>query len=220
MRLRFLNKKHETGDIWSFIFDPIEDISWEAGQSIRLELPRPTWGISERRFTIASAPHEKHVQITTRMSPSEFKSLLNDLEPGQEIQAHNIEGDFTWKGISGPTLCIAGGIGITPFRALVLDAAKQKTLKDSVLLHRGTDNPALFASEFDQISKKTEEFSYRQLEKRVTEHNLQQIVADWQKRTVFISGSTAMVQEVRKLLIRGGLPENRLKHDIFTGNIS
>lgn len=217
-----MRRIQETNDVWSFFFEPLSKISWEAGQSIRLELQRPTWGISERRFTIASAPHERYLQITTRLTGSEFKNLLAELSPGQEIAGHNIEGSFTWSraDTEPPILCIAAGIGITPFRALLLDAAQKNSLHDVVLLHRSKDNPPVFSTEFSHLSDDNTGFLYHQLISRLSEESVETIVPDWRKRMVYISGSGEMVRQVSKLFALLGLPPERIVRDIFTGNIS
>src|SRR4051812_5628 len=97
MKLRFVSKKSEGSDVWSYFFAPVEAMEWVAGQSIRLELPRETFGVSERRFTIASDPSEGHVRITTRTSGSRFKVLLDDLSSDAVINAYGIEGNFIWE---------------------------------------------------------------------------------------------------------------------------
>lgn len=222
MKLRYVRRIQETNDVWSFFFEPLSKISWEAGQSIRLELQRPTWGISERRFTIASAPHERYLQITTRLTGSEFKSLLAELSPGQEIAGHNIEGSFTWSraDTEPPILCIAGGIGITPFRALLLDAAEQKSLHDVILLHRSKDKPPVFSAELSRLSEAEPGFLYHQLTNRLDEESIESIAPNWRKRMIYISGSSEMVRQVSGLFALLGLPPERIVRDIFTGNIS
>ncbi len=71
-------------------------------------------------FTLASAPTEKVVKITTRISndPSEFKKALLELKQGMTISMSGPVGSFYLKDNS-PTLLIAGGIGITPFRSII-----------------------------------------------------------------------------------------------------
>lgn len=219
MKLRFLEKKQETGDVWSFYFKPLEQVSWQAGQSIRLEILRPTYGYDERRFTIASAPHEAHIQITTRLSGSAFKQLLDALELNQEIEAHNIEGIFTW-GKPSPTLCIAGGVGITPFRALILDAEQNNALDDVILLHRGNETPAIFESEFAHIATTNTGFSYHQLAQRLDLSLLNKLAPDWKSRQIYIAGTPSMIKSLMSMFVENGAKKQQILIDIFTGNLS
>lgn len=219
MKLRFIRKIHETGDVWSFVFEPVDKITWQAGQSIRLELPRPTWGYDERRFTISSAPYENDLQVTTRLSGSDFKHLLDKLEPGQEIDGHNIEGAFMW-GDQRPKLCIAGGIGITPFRPLILQAAKNNSLDDVILLHRSTDKPSVFQSEFEKTAVHNSGLLYHQLSSRLDINTLEKLVPDWKSRDIYLSGSSEMVRVLSKMLLENGAYEQQIKYDVFTGKLS
>jgi predicted ferric reductase len=61
-----------------------------------LNHPNPDVRGVERFFSIASAPREKHVMLTTRFAPksSSFKKALKNLGPGDAIEAHDLEGDF------------------------------------------------------------------------------------------------------------------------------
>jgi ferredoxin-NADP reductase len=112
MKLRFKETRVEAGDVRSYIFAPEEPLEWIAGQSIRLELPRPTYGVDDRRFTIASAPCEKDIAIATRKGISTFKQTLASVKPGDIVNAYAIEGEFVWGPEERPRLLIAGGIGI------------------------------------------------------------------------------------------------------------
>jgi ferredoxin-NADP reductase len=73
----------ETNDIFSFIFAPEQPLQWKAGQLLRYVLnhPNPDDRGVERLFSIASAPHEKHVMLTTRFASksSSFKKALKNL---------------------------------------------------------------------------------------------------------------------------------------------
>lgn len=44
MKLQFLRQVPETDTITTFAFLPQEPLAWTAGQSIRLELPRASYG--------------------------------------------------------------------------------------------------------------------------------------------------------------------------------
>ena len=68
MKVELLEKYHETEDVISFIFKPLEDLEWKAGQFIYYKIPhdKPDNRGIIRHFTIASAPHEEHIRLTTR----------------------------------------------------------------------------------------------------------------------------------------------------------
>jgi glycine betaine catabolism B len=123
MKFTLSATKQEANDTFSFIFAPEQPLQWKAGQLLRYVLnhPHPDDRGVERFFSIASAPHEKHVMLTTRFASksSSFKKALKNLRPGDAIEAHDLEGDFVVDDSEKTFVFIAGGIGITPFRAIL-----------------------------------------------------------------------------------------------------
>jgi ferredoxin-NADP reductase len=218
MRLRFTRKQEEVDGIWSFFFEPLEPLTWIAGQSIRLELPKNTWGVDERRFTIASAPHEKLIRITTRISDSNFKQSLTNLPEGAEVNGYNIEGNFVWGKSKKHRLLIAGGIGITPYRAMLAELAQTKQPAHATLLYSYNAKTVVFGSELDAWQAQDSSLQVVYLpHKRFTIDEHSSLPTYWLESLVYISGPTSMVQELATKLTSKGLPEKNLKLDIFTG---
>ena len=121
--LKLLDIKLEAGNVKTFIFET-GGLTWIAGQSQRYILPQAgtTGAETERRFTIASAPSEEVISISTRITDSSFKQALNALKAGDVIQRKRLKGDFTWEeDMSEQVLLVAGGIGVIPFRAILLE---------------------------------------------------------------------------------------------------
>lgn len=215
MKLALTHKIQETGDIWSFFFEPVEPTPWQAGQSIRLELPRKTWGVEERRFTIASAPHEGHIRITTRLSDSEFKQTLSELKIGSIINGFNIEGSFVWDNSDLNKVFLAAGVGITPFRALISQAAHNKLPLNVSLIYSSRETPALFKDELEAWAKENQGMALYISSDRIT---LPQTII-WNQSLVYISGPEQMVHDLHHQVSLRGVPSNQLKTDLFTGNV-
>jgi len=121
-RLTLLYKKQEAGDIYSFVFKLEGTADWKAGQHGALFIEHEKIPRSFRAFSLASAPSE-NVMISTRITekPSAFKKALSTMQPGQQAALRGPIGSF-YIVDSKPVLFIAGGIGITPFRALIKDS--------------------------------------------------------------------------------------------------
>lgn len=212
MKLRLTGKAQESDDVWSFFFEPTELLTWTAGQSIRLEIPRKTWGHDERRFTIASGPSEGQIRITTRLSGSEFKQALAALEPGQAIDGYSIEGSFVLVEATQPKLFLAAGIGITPFRAILAEAPVRADIR---LLYQSKDQPPVFG---DELSAWLGE-RLRVTPKRLSSDAATAFCPDWQARTVYVSGPEQMVRTIAGELLAEGLPKSQLRTDEFTGDL-
>lgn len=218
MRLGLHKKKKEAGNVWSFFFEPLEPTKWLAGQSIKLELPGAKWGIDERRFTIASAPHEAHLQITTRMSASNFKQRLGALKTGEMIDAYAIEGDFIWGDGTGPRLFIAAGLGITPFRSMLSQAIHDGTKLNTTLLYAHKESPAVFKNELDAWQTTDPSLFVQYLAgSRLDFDKNSSLPSYWQENHICISGPEQMVRDISRKLIDLDVPESHLQTDQFTG---
>ncbi len=75
--------------------------------------------------------------LTTRFAPksSSFKKALKNLRRGDAVEAHDLEGDFVMDDSKKTFVFIAGGIGITPFRAILLDLDYNKKPLNVQLLY-------------------------------------------------------------------------------------
>ncbi len=204
--------------MWSFFFEPLEPAVWEAGQSIRLELPRKTWGVDERRFTIASAPFEQHIRITTRISQSDFKQALAALDSGAEINGANIEGDFVWGDWGKARIFIAGGIGITPFRAILAEKTAANEPLNTALMYSSRDTPPVFLDELKKWAVQDDTFILHVTPERIS-LPLIKTNRGFLNSLVYISGAEQMVRELGSQALANGLPQAQLKTDLFTGSL-
>jgi ferredoxin-NADP reductase len=131
MKLKLVARRAESPGVESFIFKPEKPLVWKAGQFLHYVLnhaPTDDRG-SDRWFTIASAPFERHVMITTRFTSkhgSTFKKTLKALKPGNAIEISDLDGDFIVSDPKKQYVFIAGGIGITPFRSILKQAEHEK----------------------------------------------------------------------------------------------
>jgi ferredoxin-NADP reductase len=182
----------EASETFSFIFAPEQPLQWKAGQLLRYVLnhPNPDNRGVERFFSIASAPHEKHVMVTTRFAPksSSFKKALKNLSPGDAIEAHDLEGDFVVDDSEKTFVFIAGGIGITPFRAILLDLDYNKKPLNAQLLYANRDNDFPYRKELEAIRKRHPEFriDYVVSPNRIDEKSIPRLVPDIQKPMFYV----------------------------------
>jgi len=96
--LKLLDSRPEVGNVMTFVFETGE-LSWVAGQYQKYILPQAgtTKAETEHWFTIASAPTEGVIYLSTRISPSTFKQTLKALRPGETVQSRSLKGNFTWE---------------------------------------------------------------------------------------------------------------------------
>ncbi len=111
----------------AFAFDRPAGFEFTAGQYLTITLPDPRYNDEKgnsRTFSIASPPQEAgRLVIATRMTGSALKRSLAEAPPGTPVSIFGPAGTFTLSPDPTPVVFIAGGIGITPFRSMLLDAA-------------------------------------------------------------------------------------------------
>jgi ferredoxin-NADP reductase len=223
MKFTLRATKQEVNDTFSFIFAPEQPLLWKAGQLLRYVLnhANPDDRGVERFFSIASAPHEKHVMLTTRFASksSSFKKAFRKLRPGDAIEAHDLEGDFVVDDSMKTFVFIAGGIGITPFRAILLDLDYNKKPLNVQLLYANSDNNFVYREELEALRTRHPEFriDYIVSPNRIDQKSIPQLVQDIEKPMLYVSGPEPMVESMDETLKKIGVPEKRIKNDFFPG---
>jgi ferredoxin-NADP reductase len=186
-----------------------------------LDHPDPDDRGVERYFSIASAPHEKHVMVTTRFAPksSTFKKALRNLKPGDTIEADQLEGDFVVEDSENTFVFIAGGIGITPFRAILLDLDHKQKPLNVQLLYANHDQDFPYRQELEALRERHPNFriNYVVSPNRIDQESIPKLVPDLKKPLLYVSGPEPMVESMDEILKAIGVPEERIKSDFFPG---
>ena len=223
MQLKLVETRQEAADVKSFFFEPESPLTWKAGQYIHYKLPHPNAddrGI-ERYFSIASAPFEKRVMLTSRFAQkgSSFKRALASLPIGGRIEADPPEGDFVVEHFDKPLVFIAGGIGITPFRAILLDLKQRKQpLKIKLLYANRTDDLA-FRDTLESLRRENAEFKIEYLigDNRLGGNSIRQAAPDLNSARFYVSGPEPMVESMDRTLKDLGVADSNVVNDFFPG---
>lgn len=229
MRLTFVRKQHEVGDVWSYFFEAPGMPEWQAGQYLNLCMPDVAPVFSDRILTIASAPHENLLQFTTLLSPSPFKQKLDSLQAGDEVEADQLGGDFTYdnvsiipeqSGIQPKRLFIAGGIGVTPYLSIIRDRLRKKESLNAVLLYAGKDEKRPFIKELQQATKTDPTLSIKEYsDVRLTLRQLKKDIPNITDCIVYLAGSQKFSEDLGEGLVASGFPRAQIKYDYFDGYI-
>lgn len=223
MKLTLISKKSEAGGATSFVFQPDSALAWQAGQFLHYTLPHknPDERKTERYFTISAAPFEKNVMVTARFSEkgSSFKKALSALPIGGTIEAEGPEGDFVVDDPSAEFVFIAGGIGVTPYRSILLDLDNKGISIKCKLLYANRDNNFIFREELEALAKKHPNFRIRYFvdPERIDEAAIKQEAPDLAKPIFYVSGPEPMTEAFGKMLLGMGVADARLKRDYFPG---
>lgn len=224
MKLTLKQKKAETLDVTSFIFEPTEPLTWKAGQFLHHVLHhRPTDNRgSDRYFTNAAAPFENHVMITTRITKdtgSSFKKKLVSLAEGKSIEISRVDGDFILDDLSKDYVWIAGGIGITPFRSMLAQLDHEGKQPKITLLYANHDQHIVYKEELEGFAKKNPHLIIKYVfsPEHIDGAKIKELVPDFISKTFYVSGPEQMVDALGETIKKMGIADENLKQDWFPG---
>lgn len=151
--------------------------------------------------------------------PSEYKKAMLELKPGMKVNMSGPVGSFYPKDNS-PTVLIAGGIGITPFRSILkqIEAEGKRDANQIHLLYMDSNKSYLFKDELDAIANQPS-ISVTYFDSR---NDLQQEIDKYTSLykgngQYFIAGPKSMVAEISTYLKNNNIPKGKIKKDAFFG---
>ncbi len=200
------------------------DLKLTPGAAVRVEVDTPS-GKEFRVLSLASAPDKDTIEFAVGVSDSEFKQSLMKLKPGQSVKLSNAKGSMTFDP-TRPTVMIAGGIGITPFRSMI-QHVKGNKLNTPMHLYYSNKTQIPFGSEFTKAAEEMPALNYTEV--------LSKPKADWTGATgriddkflanevpnlpkdakYYIVGPTAMVTGSRDNLIKLGVKPEDIQVEIY-----
>jgi ferredoxin-NADP reductase len=224
MKLTLVAKRPETQDVMSFVFRSDAPLRWQAGQFLHYTVPHPDADDrgATRYFTIASAPFENNVMLTTRFASgrsSSFKHALRQLPEGATVEVSEPAGDFVLEHPSREHVLMAGGIGITPFRSILLDLDHQDLPINATVLYANRTPDFVYKAEIDRLADRHPHLKIHYLVSpaRVTEDSIRSVAADLAKPTFHVSGPEPFVEALGSMLARLDVPDANVKRDYFPG---
>jgi ferredoxin-NADP reductase len=119
-------------------FSAFRSLRFAAGQHGLWLVP----GGGAKPYTIASAPEEDVVTLTTDLSSgSRFKGALCALHDGSSVRFAGPVGGFTLKPDAREVVMLAQGIGITPFRSILRHTSLTGVDVRTTLVHVSARHP-------------------------------------------------------------------------------
>lgn len=219
--LAFIESREVCEGVYSFSFEKGEDIAWEAGQHGLFTLTHKKISGGTKPFTVISLPSDNVIQIAMRIgdNPSEFKKGMLELKRGMTVKISGPVGPFTFKD-SQPALFIAGGIGITPFLAMLKQVERDGNAKDKPirLLYVDSRKQFPFKETLDAMaSRQTVDVIYLESSEDL---NLEiDKFADIHKNNgaYFVAGPKPIVDATSAYLQKKQISGGQIKKDAFWG---
>lgn len=235
-RVRLITRREVAQRTMAFYFERPPGFTFTAGQFIDLTLldpPETDPEANTRAFTIASAPSEEQLLVVTRLRDTAFKRVLTGMPFGTVVNIEGPFGNLTLPEIAvRPLVFLAGGIGITPFLSMLVQAATQH-LPHRLVLFYSNRHPedAPFLHELQDLERKISSYTFV-----ATMTQMEESDGSWTGETgyldhamltkhlqgiesplYYIVGPPAMVKALRAMLNNAGVRQVDIRTEEFAG---
>ena len=206
--------------------------SYHAGQFAFLTFLTPGLSREAHPFTIASAPSSMGCLRFLIKQCGDFTTRLSDLRPADRVLVDGPFGVFSLffqseKMFSRSLVFIAGGIGITPFLAMLEALSRAKHAPPILLVWSVQKKQDLFLSEqfagFRQSIQEpevhyfvTRDPSYQGATQRMNTRSLRPLLEEWTDSRVFVCGPPGMNKSVLRSLEELGFDSKQVITERFS----
>lgn len=220
----------------SFRFEKPASFKFTPGQFIDITLLNPPETDPEgntRSFSIANAPYEDFIMVATRLRDTAFKRVLQKLPLDAEVRIKGPFGNLRLHNDKSRTaVVLTGGIGITPFRSILFNAAKEK-LPHRIFLFYTNRRPedAAFLGELQELEKKNPNFKLiacmTEMEKSrqpwsgerglINHALLEKYLKGASSPVYYITGPPVMSKAMHTMLTDAGVNDDNVRIEEFAG---
>jgi ferredoxin-NADP reductase len=224
-QLRVVEVRRESADTVSVWLTgrSLDRLGAEPGQFFRWRfLTRGLWWAANP-YSLSAPPLPNLLRITVKHAGEHSRSLFT-LQPGTRVLAEGPFGAFTSARRRKPkVLLLAGGVGITPIRAL-FESLPGAPGEITLVYRARTPGEVVFRDELERIAQQRGArllylFGRRGQGRRVdplNAANLDRLVPDLCERDVYLCGPPGMTEHARAELRRAGVPRRQIHHESFT----
>jgi predicted ferric reductase len=196
----------------------LHELRAESGQFFRWRFLTPDLWKTAHPFSLSAAPTRTHLRLTVK-TLGEGSATLQRLERGTWLMAEGPYGAMTAaRRTRRDVLLVAGGVGITPLRAL-FETIPLGPGQDLLLLYRARSTADLiFKAELDQIARQRGARVQYLLGSQVGPFSpelFRHLVPGLPTRDVYLCGPPGMAAAARRALKQAGLPEEQLHEERF-----
>ena len=219
-RVRILMTEFVTHDVKRFILEKPKSFKFIPGQATLLSIPKPDWENELREFSFTSLNDDEVLEFTVKAYPDHngFTKQLHTLQPGDEVVVHEPFGTILYQGRG---VFLAGGVGVTPFIAILRHLYKTDQLKGNTLIFSNKKaKDVILEKEFrqmfgeDLILTLTRDDARGYEQGRISKELLQRHVKDLNQK-FYICGPDPFVIDLKKTLEDMGVNEEDIVAESF-----
>lgn len=169
-------------------------------------------------FSLSAAPDGRRLRITVK-GLGDYTASLRAIPPGTRVIAEGPFGSFTAAARRNPRVAlIAGGVGITPIRALL--EAMPGGPEDITVVYRALhDDDVILRAELDELAgRRGVQVHYlvgAHDAEPLSPERLHELMPDIASRDVYVCGPPAMVEATRATLGRSGVSRRHIVTERF-----
>ena len=231
-----LEKIRRSSDTTSYRFSRPSEYEFKAGQWFTIALNTPD-GPLDHHFSHADSPTESFIELTTRLTGSDFKNLLDALPVGAEVGIEGPFGRFLFEYELPRIAFLTGGIGVTPVRSMLRyladtnGAGRVGGQEVTVFYGSMTEDGIVYKDEFDEFEQKiaglrvvhvitnpTE--SWKGYGGFITADTVRAELPDPKAWTYYVVGPPPMITAMDKVMAQLEIPQDQTVVESFAGYVS
>ena len=153
-----LEKIPRSIDTTSYRFSRPPEYGFKAGQWYTVAIASPG-GPLDHHFSHADSPTEPFIELTTRLTGSDFKNALDALPIGAKVEIEGPYGQFLFRYGTPKIAFLTGGIGVTPVRSMLRyladtgGAGRAEGQELVVFYGSMTEDGIVYRSEFEEFER-------------------------------------------------------------------
>ena len=224
-RMRVANVVQEGPGIVSIYLTgrDLDRLAVRAGQWFRLRFLTIDGWYRAHPFSISAAPNGRYLRFTVK-DLGDYTSHLQHVRVGTVVFVEGPYGVFTGaRRTKARVLLVAGGIGITPLRALLEELPAARGNLTLVYRASGPED-VVFRNELDQLAELRGATIHYVVGKRGSREvpsdpfeprELRKLVPDLKDRDIYVCGPKGMMESVLGTLERLRIPESQIHYERF-----
>ncbi|MFF3449613.1 ferric reductase-like transmembrane domain-containing protein [Streptomyces sp. NPDC002667] len=218
-RLRVDSVHREAPGVFSVVIrgERLDELNARAGQFFRWRFLADGMRWTSTPYSLSAPPRPDRMRITVK-ALGDHSAAVGMLRPGTRVWAEGPYGSLTAdRSSTSKALLVAGGVGITPLRALFETLPGQVTL----LYRARTAEDLALGGELEDIARWRGARVLYALNgadgsrPRFTADSLRAAVPDLAEHDVYLCGPPAMARDLYGALRAAGVPDRRIHHESF-----
>ncbi len=189
-----------------------KQMAYQSGQFLFLSIHNKNISKESHPFSIASAPNEKQITLYCKKL-GDYTNKLATLTKGSTVTIHGPYGTFLETvPIQNSIVCIAGGIGITPFLSLIKN--QQLENKKITVFHVVRKKQTIFPpkNSLPHLQTVLHESS---AQGRFSVDTLKNNIDNLTNKTFYMCGTIEMMESLRSQLLKQGVRPSKIIFEDF-----